>query len=175
MVEGSRSSPERTHAYTGRTCKLHTERPQVGIESVGLHDEINWVIAIVGLCSLSEGNYPWIFGGEWIESLAQSVSYPGTIGGAVPISAIANRATSCWRLHHQQQQQTQAFRKMVNEEQDEATSLCICDELVMAQTRCTTPLLVVMIMEERRRRWSLPLTSGSRPREKNLEHAQNSP
>jgi len=23
---------ERTHAYTGRTCKLHTERPQVGIE-----------------------------------------------------------------------------------------------------------------------------------------------
>jgi len=24
--------PERTHAYTGRTCKLHTERPQPGIE-----------------------------------------------------------------------------------------------------------------------------------------------
>ena len=24
--------PERTHAYTGRTCKLHTGRPQVGIE-----------------------------------------------------------------------------------------------------------------------------------------------
>ena len=27
---------------------------------------------------------------------------------------------------------------MVNEEQDEATSLYICDELVMAQTPCTT-------------------------------------
>ena len=25
--------------------------------SAGLHDEINWIIAIVGLCSLSEGNY----------------------------------------------------------------------------------------------------------------------
>ena len=25
--------PERTHAYTGRICKLHTERPQLGIES----------------------------------------------------------------------------------------------------------------------------------------------
>ena len=24
--------PERTHAYTGRTCKLHTERPQLGVE-----------------------------------------------------------------------------------------------------------------------------------------------
>jgi len=23
--------PERTHAYTGRTCKLHTERLQLGI------------------------------------------------------------------------------------------------------------------------------------------------
>ena len=29
-----------------------------------------------------------------MESLAQSTSYPGTIGGAVPISTIANRATS---------------------------------------------------------------------------------
>ena len=65
------------------------------------------------------------------------MSYPGTIGGAVSISTIANRATSCSRLHHHQQQ-TQAFRKMANEEQNEATSLYICDELVMAQTRCTT-------------------------------------
>ena len=24
--------PERTHAYTEKTCKLHTERPQLGIE-----------------------------------------------------------------------------------------------------------------------------------------------
>jgi len=24
--------PERTHAYMGRKCKLHTEKPQLGIE-----------------------------------------------------------------------------------------------------------------------------------------------
>jgi len=24
--------PERTHAYTGRTCKLHTVRPHQGVE-----------------------------------------------------------------------------------------------------------------------------------------------
>jgi len=24
--------PERAHAYTGRACKLHTERPQLGVE-----------------------------------------------------------------------------------------------------------------------------------------------
>ena len=28
-----------------------------GSHSVGLHDEINWIIAVVGFCSLSEGNY----------------------------------------------------------------------------------------------------------------------
>jgi len=57
---------------------------------------------------------------------SNEMSYPSTIGGAVPILTIANRATSCWRLHHQQQ--TQAFRKMANKEQDEATFLYICDE-----------------------------------------------
>ena len=34
FLDGGRKPeyPERTHAYTGRTCKLHTERPQVGVE-----------------------------------------------------------------------------------------------------------------------------------------------
>ena len=34
FLDGGRKPeyPERTHAYTGRTCKLHKERPQVGIE-----------------------------------------------------------------------------------------------------------------------------------------------
>jgi len=34
FLDGGRKPeyPERTHAYTGRTRKLHTERPQVGIE-----------------------------------------------------------------------------------------------------------------------------------------------
>ena len=102
-----------------------------------------------------------------MESLAQSMSYPGTIGGAVPISTRGNRATSCWRLHHQQQQ-TQAFEK--DGERRARWSYVplhfLCDELVMAQTQCTTALLVAMTMEERCRRRSSPSTSGSRPREK---------
>jgi len=34
FLEGGRKPeyPERTHAYTGRICKLHTERPQPGVE-----------------------------------------------------------------------------------------------------------------------------------------------
>ena len=68
-------------------------------------------MATVGLCSLFEqGCYPWLYGGEWIESLVQSMSYPGTIGGAVPISTIANRSAAGWRLYHHQQQ-TQVFEK----------------------------------------------------------------
>ena len=34
LLDGGRKleHPERTHAYMGRTCKLHTERPQSGIK-----------------------------------------------------------------------------------------------------------------------------------------------
>jgi len=34
FLDGGRKPeyPERTHGYTGRTCKLHTERPQLGVE-----------------------------------------------------------------------------------------------------------------------------------------------
>jgi len=34
FLDGGRKpeNPERTHAHIGRTCRLHTERPQVGIE-----------------------------------------------------------------------------------------------------------------------------------------------
>jgi len=34
LLDGGRKPeyPERTHAYTGRTYKLHTERPQLGVE-----------------------------------------------------------------------------------------------------------------------------------------------
>ena len=34
FLDGGRKPeyPERTHAYTGRTCKLYTERPQLGVE-----------------------------------------------------------------------------------------------------------------------------------------------
>ena len=29
---GKPEYPERTHTYTGKTCKLHTERPQLGVK-----------------------------------------------------------------------------------------------------------------------------------------------
>jgi len=34
FLDGGRKPeyPERTHAYTGRTCKLHTERTLLGFE-----------------------------------------------------------------------------------------------------------------------------------------------
>jgi len=34
FLDGGRKPeyPERTHPYTGRTCKLHTERPQAEID-----------------------------------------------------------------------------------------------------------------------------------------------
>ena len=59
---------------------------------------------------LSEGNYHLLYGGGWIESLAQSMQYRSKIGSAVPISTVTNRATSGLHLHRQQQQ-NKAFEK----------------------------------------------------------------
>ena len=76
--------------------------------------------------------------------MAQSMSYPGTIDGAVPISTIANRANSGLPLQtfttNNSNNKFRYSRKMANEEQDEATSLYISFvmSMVMAQTRCTT-------------------------------------
>ena len=99
------------------------------------------------------------------------------IGSTVPISTITNIATSGWRLHHHQHQQHS--RKIANEEQDEATSLYICDELVMAQTRCTmvhSPSLCLFISDGGDNNSNIVsfdfrvMIAG-----KNLEHAQNTP
>ena len=61
----------------GRVCQdiVHGDGKLKGIlqqRSVGLHDELNWIIAIVGLCSLSEQGSLSLYG---CESLAQSMSY----------------------------------------------------------------------------------------------------
>ena len=66
---------------------------------------------------------------------------------------------------------------MANEEQDEATSLYMCDELVMAQTRCTTahsPLRCLFLSDGGDNNsnivsFDFPVTIAG----KNLEHAQN--
>ena len=48
FLDGGRKPeyPERPHAYTGRTCKLHTERPQVGATvKPKLHQNPQWWVS----------------------------------------------------------------------------------------------------------------------------------
>jgi len=84
-------------------------------------------VIILGYMAVNESNH-------WHKACRTT----STIGGAVPISAIANTATSCWRLHHHQQQ-TQVLEK--DGERRARWSYVplhfICDELVIAPTRCT--------------------------------------
>ena len=67
--------------------------------SVRLHAQLNSIKAIARLCSsigqLQLSAYKW----RWVNRfIGQSVSCPGTIGGAVPISTSGNRATG-WPLY----------------------------------------------------------------------------
>jgi len=57
-MDGGRKYPERTHAYTGRTCKLHTERPRVGVEPGTLCCEAT-VRTTVQPCYLHENPSSW--------------------------------------------------------------------------------------------------------------------
>ena len=96
------------------------------------------------------------------------MSYPNTIGGAVPISTSGNRATSGWPLHHQQQQQkTQAFE--IDDERRARWSYVplyyVCDE----HDYCTNILHCVVcffLTAATTIVTSSPLTSESQPREK---------
>ena len=110
-----------------------------------------------------------------------SMSYPGTLGGAVPISTSGNRNTSGWPLYITSNNKLHRHsRKMAYEVRDEATSLYISYMvfMIITQTRCTMELFLsfslslflAVISEERRHR---PSTSSSRPRERNLSPAQN--
>ena len=76
--------------------------------------------------------------------------------------------------HQQQQTLPRHSRKMAYKERDEATYLYIPYKvyMIITQTRCTMALLLAVISEETCCRHR-PSISGSRPREKNLEPAQN--
>ena len=67
--------------------------------SVRLHAQLNPIKAIVGLCSsigqLQLSEYTWRCENRFI---GRSMSCPGTIGGAVPISTSVSRATG-WPLY----------------------------------------------------------------------------
>jgi len=118
---------------------------------------------------LGKGNYLsiylFIYIYTWINGIIGTKHViPWYIGGAVPIQLVVieplpiDLFTTYNKLRH--------LRKMVNEEQDEATSLYISFvmSMVMAQTPCTTALFVAMIMVESCRRRSSPSTSRSRKR-----------
>ena len=143
------------------------------LHSVRLHAPLSRITAIVRLCysvrQLQLSEYTC-----WWENriVLWSMSYPGTIGGAVPISTSGNRAISSWPLYVTSNNKLpRHLRKMAYKERDKATSLYILYMvyMIITQTRCTMVLFLAVILEERRR----PFTSSSRPRERNLVPAQN--
>ena len=104
--------------------------------------------------------------------IGRSMSYPGTIVGAIPILTSGKRVFSGWPLYITSNNKLclGIRKKMAYEEQDEATSLYI--SYIITQTRCTMVLLLAVISEESCSCQCCASTSGSQPREKNLEPAQ---
>ena len=127
-----------------------------------LHAQLSRITARVWLCysikQLQWSKYmcQWE---NWITG--RSMSYPVTLGGAVPISIIGNRAPPPADLFTSPAAVRRARR---------SSSLYISYMvyMIITQTRCTMAFLLILV-ESRRR----PSTSGSQPREKNLKPAQN--
>ena len=71
---------------------------------------LTW-LAIVGLCSLSQVIILRYMAVNESNHWHKACHSPVRIGSAVPISTIANRATSGWRLYHHQQQQNSGIRE----------------------------------------------------------------
>jgi len=81
-------------------------------------------VIILGYMAVNESNH-------WHKACA--------IGGAVPISTIANRATTGWRLHQQQQQQNEGIReRWRTKSKMKLRPSTFVMSMVMAQTRYTT-------------------------------------
>ena len=90
-------------------------------QSARLHAQLSQITAIVRLCysirqlQLSEYTCRWEN-----RIIGRSMSYPGTIGGAVPISTSGNRNTSSWPLYVTSNNKLQRHSiKMAYEERDE--------------------------------------------------------
>ena len=77
--------------------------------------------------------------------------YPGTLGGAVPISTRGNKNTSGLPLYVTSNNKLpRNSRKMAYKERDKATSLYISYMvyMIITQTRCTMALFLAVISEE---------------------------
>ena len=66
--------------------------------SVRLHAQLSQ-ITVIRAAQPDNCNYPSIHAGEKTGLLGRSMSQPGTLGGAVPISTSGNRNTSGWPLY----------------------------------------------------------------------------
>ena len=66
------------------------------------------------------------------------MQYRSKIGSAIPISTIANRATSGSRLHHQQQQNKSIRERWQTKSKMKLRPSTFVMSMVMAETRCTT-------------------------------------
>ena len=112
-----------------------------------------------------------------MELLAQSMQYRSKKGSAVPISTIANRATSGSRLHHQQQQNKSIRERWRTKSKMKPHPSTFVMSMVMAQTRCTTahsPLRCLFLSDGSDNNsnivsFDFRLTIAG----KNVEHAQN--
>ena len=124
-------------------------------ESVRLHAHLSRITAIVWLCySIRQLQFPE-YTCRWENRIiGRSMSYPGMIGGAVPISTSDNRATSSWPLYVTSNNKLPWHsRKMSYEKRAEASSLYISYKvyMIITQTRCTVALFLKVISKERRR------------------------
>ena len=69
-------------------------------QSVRLHAQLSQITAIVPLCCSIRQLQLSQYTCRWANRITgRSMSYPGTIGGAVPISTSGNRNTSDWPLY----------------------------------------------------------------------------
>ena len=152
--------------------------------SVRLHEQITAIVQLhysIRQLQLSEYTCRWEN-----QIIGRSISYPGTIGGAVPISTSSNRATSGWPLYVTSSDKLYlGIRERWRTKSMTKLHLCVhlhVVYMIITQTRSTMPLLLAVISEESRRRHCRhhcrhcrhhSSTSCSRPQEKNLESAQN--
>ena len=77
----------------------HREHYCVNTQCVYLHSSVRLQPQFNSATQSDNCSYPSLHAGEKIGLLGRSMSHPGTLGGAVPISTSGNRNTSGWPLY----------------------------------------------------------------------------
>ena len=112
-------------------------------QSVRLPAQFSRITAIVRPCYSIRQLQLFEYTCQWENRIiGQSMSHPGTIGGAVPISTSGNRATSGWPLYVTSNNKLHRHsRKTAYEKRDEAATLYISFMvyMIITQTRSFLP------------------------------------